>query len=64
MIKAIKKTAAGFDNVKFFASFEAYMGCGIGACISCVIPVGTKENFEYKRVCKDGTVFDVNDVVL
>jgi dihydroorotate dehydrogenase electron transfer subunit len=64
MIKAIKKTAAGFDNVKFFASFEAYMGCGIGACISCVIPVGTEDNFEYKRVCKDGTVFDVNDVVL
>ncbi len=64
MIKAVKAAALEKNNVKCYASFEAYMGCGIGACVSCVIPVGTHDNFEYKRVCKDGTVFDVNGVVL
>jgi len=64
MIKAIKSAAADKQRVKCYASFEAYMGCGIGACVSCVIPVGKQEDFEYKRVCKDGTVFDVSEVLI
>ncbi|PKL92438.1 MAG: NAD-dependent dihydroorotate dehydrogenase B electron transfer subunit [Candidatus Goldiibacteriota bacterium HGW-Goldbacteria-1] len=64
MIKAIKEKIKGMDDIKFYASFEAYMACGIGACISCVIPVGIPDNFVYKRVCKEGTVFDVSEVVL
>jgi len=64
MIKAIKRITEKIDDVKFYASFEAYMGCGIGACISCVIPVGVADNFVYKRVCKEGTVFDVSEVVI
>ena len=48
-----------------FASFEEYMGCGIGACLSCVIPVKEKgKRLIYKRVCADGPVFNVKDVVL
>jgi dihydroorotate dehydrogenase electron transfer subunit len=61
MFRAIKQACANVKNVKIYASFEEYMGCGIGACLSCVIETtdGT-----YKRVCKDGTVFDLNDVVI
>jgi dihydroorotate dehydrogenase electron transfer subunit len=61
MFKAIKEACATVKNVKIYGSFEEYMGCGIGACLSCVIETvdGT-----YKRVCKDGTVFDLNDVVI
>jgi len=61
MLKAVKEVCAEKKNVKVLASFEEYMGCGIGACLSCVVE--TKSG-EYKRVCKDGTVFDLDEVVI
>lgn len=42
-------------------SLEEHMGCGVGACMGCVVK-GTKG--EYLRVCKDGPVFNANEVVL
>jgi len=38
---------------------EEVMGCGIGACCSCV--VRTKEG--YKKVCKEGPVFKVHEIL-
>lgn len=63
MFRAIKAAADEKKNIKVFASFEEYMGCGIGACLSCAIEIKTAGGSEYKRVCKDGTVFDLEDVV-
>lgn len=40
-------------------SLEEHMACGIGACLGCV--VNTKEG--YRRVCKDGPVFESNQVI-
>jgi dihydroorotate dehydrogenase electron transfer subunit len=40
-------------------SLEEHMACGIGACLGCV--VNTKEGF--KRVCKEGPVFKVNEII-
>ena len=64
MFKAIKAVADTKKLVKVFASFEEYMGCGIGACVSCVIEIKMGDTNEYKRVCKDGTIFELNDVVM
>jgi dihydroorotate dehydrogenase electron transfer subunit len=63
MFKAIKAVAGTKSNVAIFASFEEYMGCGIGACVSCVVEIKTGGTNEYKRVCKDGTIFDLNDII-
>lgn len=42
---------------------EEVMGCGIGACLSCVCPIKTGDGgFEYKRACVDGPVFDADKV--
>lgn len=41
-------------------SLEIRMGCGIGACFSCSIK--TKNGM--KRVCLDGPVFNLDDVIL
>lgn len=43
-------------------AFEEAMGCGVGACLSCVIPIHTPEGFEYRRVCKEGPVFAAEEV--
>jgi dihydroorotate dehydrogenase electron transfer subunit len=40
-------------------SLERLMGCGIGACLSCV--VSTRSGL--KRACVDGPVFDAEEVV-
>ena len=42
------------------ASLEAYMGCGFGVCLGCV--VNTKNG--YRRVCKDGTIFPLKELLL
>lgn len=63
MFRAIKEVADKKGNVEVFASFEEYMGCGIGACLSCVIEVKKGDYTEYKRVCKDGTIFNLEDVI-
>ena len=39
-------------------SLEQKMGCGIGACLGCVI----KGKNGYLRVCKDGPVFDAEEI--
>lgn len=41
-------------GVPCFASLEQWMGCGMGACMGCVVP--TREG-NYVRVCLDGPVF-------
>ena len=40
-------------------SLEARMGCGFGACMGCTIKT-TNGN---KRVCKEGPVFDADEVI-
>lgn len=39
-------------------SMEERMGCGVGICVGCTI--NTKNG--YKRVCKEGPVFDVDEL--
>ena len=48
-------------NAECHVSFEAWMGCGVGACLGCVIPAaGGGER--YARVCKDGPVFNAEEI--
>lgn len=41
-------------------SMEAYMACGVGACLGCVLKGAnhSDETPDYRCVCKDGPVFD------
>lgn len=43
-------------------SLEERMGCSIGACLVCAVPIRTGEGIAYKHVCKDGPVFDAKEV--
>lgn len=44
---------------KAWISLEEHMGCGIGACLGCV--VNTVNG--YRRVCRDGPVFSAEEVL-
>ncbi len=47
-------------GLKGYVSLEEYMACGIGACMGCV--VNTKKG--YRRVCREGPVFKLDELVL
>lgn len=47
------------NNIKAYVSLEEHMACGIGACLGCVV----KTRDGYKRVCKEGPVFDAREIV-
>ncbi len=51
MLKALQ---ARVGDLPHYASLEAYMACGLGACHGCAVPVGEG----WQRVCKEGPVFE------
>ncbi len=40
-------------------SFEERMGCGFGGCMGCTC----KTKYGYKRICKDGPVLEMEEIV-
>ncbi|MGE5301487.1 MAG: dihydroorotate dehydrogenase electron transfer subunit [Acidobacteriota bacterium] len=58
MLREIAKTAAA-KGINAYVSLEEHMACGIGACLGCVVKTKTG----YKRVCKEGPVFDAAEIV-
>ena len=44
-------------------SLETPMACGIGICFTCVAKVGTPADWDYKRTCVEGPVFDASHIV-
>ena len=59
MLQAITTKLKGKDG---YISLEERMGCGVGACFACVIPVNDGNG--YKKICKDGPVFHAEEVAL
>jgi dihydroorotate dehydrogenase electron transfer subunit len=77
MLHAVARIAERF-GIPCQASLEAEMGCGFGACMGCVIPtkrsaVSSQQSAQgpmadsgqptaYKLCCKDGPVFDAQEI--
>jgi dihydroorotate dehydrogenase electron transfer subunit len=61
MLKAVGKIAEEL-NVPAELSMDEHMCCGVGVCLTCVIPVKTGDGWEYQRTCTEGPVFDSRQV--
>lgn len=64
MLRAIK-TYALENGIEAYVSMEEKMACGIGACLACVCKskdIDHHSHVHNKRVCKEGPVFNVNDI--
>ena len=61
MLKAVGQLAAQFD-LPAELSLDEHMGCGVGVCLTCVIPIKTGEGWEYQRSCTEGPVFDSRQI--
>lgn len=62
MLYALKEAVAG-QPVKVLASLEEHMGCGVGGCAVCTCKIGKEDEYDYKKVCLDGPVFDLKEVL-
>ena len=62
MLKAVGKIANDFI-VPAELSMDEHMCCGVGVCLTCVIPVKTGDGWEYQRTCTEGPVFDARNIV-
>ncbi len=62
MMEAVANLAAE-RHIACEVSLETPMACGIGICFTCVAKVGTPVEWDYKRTCVEGPVFDANEVL-
>jgi dihydroorotate dehydrogenase electron transfer subunit len=69
MLEAVARIAAKFDRPSQ-VSVERTMGCGMGGCYSCVIPVledggpdNARPTHHYVRSCIAGPVFCGEDIL-
>jgi dihydroorotate dehydrogenase electron transfer subunit len=63
MLKTLSKILSG-SKFHCQVSLEERMACGTGACMGCAIAISDNQgNLTYKRVCADGPVFDIQQIV-
>ena len=62
MLEAVAKVAARHGR-RCEVSVERVMGCGMGGCYSCVIPVHEHQGHHFVRSCLAGPVFDASTIV-
>ncbi len=58
MLAEIQKIAV-LSRINGLLSLEAHMACGVGACLGCTC----QTNYGPKRVCVDGPVFSIKEVI-
>ncbi len=63
MLKAVGERAAQ-GGWTAWLSLDNHMGCGVGACLTCVQKIRTPDGgWEWLRVCREGPVFEGKSVV-
>ena len=62
MLKEIALAAASL-GAGMQAALENHMACGFGVCWGCVVALHEGEKTGYRRVCKEGPVFDAEEIV-
>jgi dihydroorotate dehydrogenase electron transfer subunit len=66
MLRGVKAYAME-RGIKAQLSMEERMACGIGACLACVCKTKEKDHHTHvnnTRICKEGPVFDAEDIEL
>ncbi len=62
MLKSVARISSEF-KIPCQVSMETFMACGLGVCQGCVVRYDTSKNeVPYLHVCKEGPVFDINEI--
>lgn len=62
MMAAVSRICA-HREISCEVSLETPMACGIGICFTCVAKVGSSDDWDYKRTCVEGPIFDAQAIV-
>jgi dihydroorotate dehydrogenase electron transfer subunit len=63
MIRELQRLLSG-TAISCEVSLEERMACGVGACLGCAVALRTASGgSEYRRVCHDGPVFDIREIL-
>ena len=62
MLKAVGARALE-KGITAWLSMDRNMACGVGACLTCVIKRKTETGWEWARCCKDGPVFNAEEIL-
>ncbi len=62
MLKEIASLSAS-RGAEAQVALENHMACGFGVCWGCVVSIRDGERIAYRRVCREGPVFDAREVV-
>jgi dihydroorotate dehydrogenase electron transfer subunit len=62
MLKAVGDRAIK-KGITAWLSMDRNMACGVGACLTCVIKRKTATGWEWARCCKDGPVFNAEEIL-
>ena len=62
MLKAVGDRATE-KGITAWLSMDRNMACGVGACLTCVIKRKTETGWEWARCCKDGPVFNAEEIL-
>ncbi|MFC2140129.1 dihydroorotate dehydrogenase electron transfer subunit [Candidatus Auribacterota bacterium] len=63
MLEALSSIVKDSEISECQVSLEEYMACAVGACLGCVVKVRNKKEEGYQRVCKEGPVFNMEEIV-
>jgi dihydroorotate dehydrogenase electron transfer subunit len=59
MLEAVARECRPRESLPVQLAMEQHMGCAMGVCLGCV----TSTTHGYKRVCRDGPVFEASELV-
>ncbi|HMP74806.1 MAG TPA: dihydroorotate dehydrogenase electron transfer subunit [Kiritimatiellia bacterium] len=62
MLKAVAARALQ-EGWTAWTSADNNMGCGVGACLTCVLKVRDGDGWTWARACREGPVFNARDVL-
>jgi len=62
MLRAVSELCRN-QGVRCQVSLEGHMPCGIGTCLGCVVQ-SSESDSEFRRICKEGPVFNSDEVVI
>ncbi len=62
MLRAIGDRARRLGR-RAWISVDESMGCGVGACLACVVKVRSGDDWVWARSCTEGPVFECRDVI-
>jgi len=64
MLKAVA-TRAVQNDWRAWVSVDNNMGCGVGACLTCVLKVrdAASGDWTWARACREGPVFDAREII-